>query len=110
MLKGGPAPKTGDLEIGPFQLKRKDGIAHFTVTPATGGSAPYFYQFQKSVDNGQTWIALGQPIESMQTTLEPVEVSDSNPTRDALYRLQVTDSADPEASAHTATVSDSAPQ
>jgi hypothetical protein len=110
MLKGGPAPKTGDLEIGPFQLKRENGIAHFTVTPATGGSAPYFYQFQKSVDNGRTWIALGQPIESMQTTLQPVEVSDSNPTRDALYRLQVTDSADPEASAHTATVSDSAPR
>ncbi len=110
MLNGGPAPKTGDLEIGLLQLKRKDGIVHLTVTPATGGSAPYFYQFQESFDDGQTWTALGQPIESMQTTLQPVEVSDSSPTRGALYRLQVTDGADPEASAHTATVSDSTPQ
>jgi hypothetical protein len=110
MLNGGPAPKTGDLEIGRLQPEKKDGIAHLTVTPATGGSAPYFYQFQKSVDNGQTWVTLGQPIESMQTTVQPIEVSDSNPTRGALYRLQVTDGADPEASAHTATVSDSTPQ
>jgi hypothetical protein len=110
MLNGGPAPKTGDLEIGPLQLKRKGAIVHLTATPATGGSAPYLYQFQKSLDNGHTWITLGQPIESMQTTLQPLQVSDSNPARGALYRLQVTDGANAEASAQTLAVSDSKQQ
>jgi hypothetical protein len=109
MLKGGPAPKTGDLEIGKLQLQMKNGIVQLTGSPATGGSAPYLYQFLKSLDNGRTWITLEQPIGSMRTTLQPVEVFDLNATRGALYRLQVTDGGDPKASALTATVSDSTP-
>ena len=106
MLKGGPAPKTGDLEIGRLKLQMKNGSVQLNGAPARGGSAPYLYQFQRSVDKGKTWTSLGQPIGSMQTTLRPIAVSDTNPIPGALYRLQVTDGADPEASTHTATVSD----
>ena len=106
MLKGGPAPKTGKLEIGPLRLKLKDGVVLLTSAAATGGSAPYFYQLQKSVDNGRSWLPLGQPIESMQTTIQPIKASDSNPAPGTLYRMKVTDGAEPESAAQTAAVSD----
>jgi hypothetical protein len=110
MLKGGPAPKTGDLEIGKIELQTKGQIVQLTSAPAKGGSAPYFYQFQKSFDDGKTWVALGQPIESMQTTIKPIEVSDSSSRPGTLYRLKVTDGAEPEASARSAAVANSASQ
>jgi lysophospholipase L1-like esterase len=104
MLKGGPAPKTGDLEIGALQLRMKDGIVQLVGAPATGGSAPYLYEFQKSLDNGQTWIPVGRPIHSMETVLRPIEISESDPHLATVYRLKVSDGAEPAASAQTATV------
>jgi hypothetical protein len=104
MLSGGPAPKTGDLEIGALQLRMKDGTVQLIGRSATGGSAPYFYQFQKSLDNGQTWVPVGQPIDSMQTVLRPIEISESNPDLATFYRLKVTDGAEPEASAQTSAI------
>jgi hypothetical protein len=104
MLKGGPAPKTGELDIDKIELEMKNHDALLACLPATGGSAPYTYQFQKSIDNGVTWALVGQPILSMQTTLSPLVASDSKPPVGTLYRMLVTDSAEPQAKAHTAPV------
>jgi hypothetical protein len=104
MLAGGPPPLTGDLALGKLDLQMKNNTAQLTGPLATGGSAPYSYQFQKSTDAGKTWTSLGAPIRSMQTTLQPLAISDTNPAAGTAYRLTVTDSAEPPASVQTPSV------
>jgi len=101
ILAGGPPPPTGELAPGKLDLQFKANTAQLTAPLATGGSAPYAYQFEKSGDNGKTWSPLGAPIRSMQTTLQPLATSDANPARGTLYRLTVKDSAEPQATART---------
>jgi hypothetical protein len=104
MLAGGPPPLTGDLALGKLDPQMKNNTAQLTGPLATGGSAPYSYQFQKSTDAGKTWTSLGAPIRSMQTTLQPLAISDTNPAAGTAYRLTVTDSAEPPASVQTPSV------
>ena len=85
-------------------MEFKNNIARLIGELATGGSAPYSYQFQKSVDKGRTWLSIGSPIKSMQTTLQPLEISDANTDSGTLYRLNATDGAEPKASVCTAPV------
>ena len=101
MLKGGRVPQSGQLNLGKLKMQMGEHAVQLICPAATGGSAPYLYQFQKSLDNGLTWISLGQPIRSMQATVQPIEMTDSDPERGTLYRANVTDSAEPQASAHT---------
>jgi hypothetical protein len=101
VLKGGPVPESGELNMGRLQMKMKEHAVQLICPTATGGSAPYLYQFQKSLDNGLTWNSVGQPIGSMQATVQAIEMTDPGPARGTLYRANVTDSAEPEASAHT---------
>jgi hypothetical protein len=101
MLKAGRAPESGELTIGKLQMQMQEHAVHLICPAATGGSAPYLYQFQKSLDNGLTWISVGQPIGSMQATAQPIELTDPAPDRATLYRANVTDSAEPKASADT---------
>jgi hypothetical protein len=101
MLKGGPAPKTGELDIDKVALEMKGHDALLACLPCSGGSAPYTYQFQKSADNGVTWTAVGPAVLSMATTLGPLIASDAKPPSGTLYRMLVTDSAQPKGKAHT---------
>jgi hypothetical protein len=101
MLKGGPAPESGELNLEKLQAHITGQGVQLICPATTGGSAPYLYQFQKSLDNGLTWISVGQEIGSMQATVQPIEMTDTGPTRGTLYRANVTDSAEPKASAHT---------
>jgi hypothetical protein len=101
VLEGGPVPESGELNMGRLQMKMKEHAVQLICPTATGGSAPYLYQFQKSLDNGLTWNSVGQPIGSMQATVQAIEMTDPGPARGTLYRANVTDSAEPEASAHT---------
>ncbi|HET6220448.1 MAG TPA: SGNH/GDSL hydrolase family protein [Acidobacteriaceae bacterium] len=101
MLKGGRGPESGELNIGKLQMHIREHAVQLICPTVKGGSAPYLYQFQKSLDNGLTWISVGQPIGSMQATVQPIEMTDPGPARGTLYRANVTDSAEPEASAHT---------
>jgi lysophospholipase L1-like esterase len=99
MLQGGPAPSTGELKVGKLQSQISDQALLLICPPATGGSAPFRYQFQKSLDNGSTWTPVGQAIESMQSSMRPIEIAVPRPARSALYRMNLTDGA--AASAHT---------
>jgi hypothetical protein len=104
MLKGGRAPRSGELNIGKLQMQMQEHAVQLICPTATGGSAPYLYQFQKSVDDGLTWIAVGRPIGSMQTTVRSIEMTVPAPGRGTLYRANVSDSAEPKASADTSPV------
>ena len=101
MLKGGRVPESGELNVGKLQMLRMEHAVRLICPTATGGSASYRYQFQKSLDNGLTWISIGPPIGSMQATIQPIEMTDPSPTQGTLYRANVTDSAEPKASANT---------
>jgi hypothetical protein len=101
MLKGGRVPDSGELNVGKLQMQMREHAVQLICPAATGGSAPYRYQFQKSLDNGLTWISVGKPIGSMQATVQPIEVTDPGSERGTLYRANVTDSAEPKASADT---------
>jgi hypothetical protein len=101
MLKGGRVPESSKLSVGNLQMQKREHGVQFVCPAATGGSAPYLYQFQKSLDNGRTWILIGQPIGSMQSTVQPIEMTDTAPDRKTLYRATVSDIAEPRASAAT---------
>jgi hypothetical protein len=101
MLKGGREPESGEFNVGKLQMQMRERAVQLICPAATGGSAPYHYQFQKSLDNGRTWISVGQLIGSMEATAKPIEMTDPGPARGTLYRANVTDSAEPKASADT---------
>ena len=99
MLAGGPAPKTGELTAGPL-IVMQDGLhADAQGSRATGGSAPYLYQFQTSMDQGKTWTNVGAPIENMQSTIGGIPMTDYNSIKKQPCRLVVTDGATPPARA-----------
>jgi hypothetical protein len=107
MLAGEPAPKTGGLKTGElFVIDVERQLAILSVL-ATGGSAPYTYQFETSSDGGQTWIKNGDPILSMQVVpphaLQPPWVGDKGKPA-PLFRLKVTDSAEPPTTAVSKTL------
>jgi len=99
LLKGGPAPLTSSLSAGNVQYSVQGAVATVTSTRATGGSAPYTYQFEKSADGGKTRAKFGNVIDNQASTIKPLQVIDSAYADRVSYRLTVTDSAEPAATA-----------
>jgi hypothetical protein len=95
MLAGGAGPKTGGLKAAPMVVTRNGLNLSTSIFPATGGSAPYLYQFEKSTDGGKTWANQGPAITSLAGILHPISISDSLAAGPASYRYTVTDSAEP---------------
>jgi hypothetical protein len=101
LLHGGPAPATGNLRAGGVRLKREGTTVMITAARATGGSAPYTYQFERSTDGGATWAKLGATIDNQASTIKPIAVTDIAPESGATYRVTVSDTAEPSAVAHS---------
>lgn len=97
MLAGGAAPKTGELKAGPMIVTRNGLNVSLDVFPANGGSAPYLYQFEKSVDGGKTWTNQGPVITSLDGIVHSITLSDNLAAGPASYRYTVTDTAEPPA-------------
>jgi hypothetical protein len=101
LLHGGPAPATGNLRAGNVRVKREGATVTITAARATGGSAPYTYQFEKSPDGGATWTKLGATIDNQASTIKPIAVTDPTPASGARYRVTVSDTAEPAAVVHS---------
>jgi hypothetical protein len=102
MLAGLPAPRTGLLSEGLGLLVIRDGqVRSLACAPATGGSAPYTYQYEVSADGGKTWRPDGPPVLSMNAAVDSGALGQAGVRRAAWYRMRVTDSAEPPAMAYT---------
>ena len=94
-LHDGTVPATGKLTAGKVSIKTADGKSLLTSDRATGGSAPYTYQFQKSTDGGKTWTNLGPSIDNQKSILYPIHAEDTATANTVSYRIAVTDMAEP---------------
>jgi hypothetical protein len=99
-LRDGTVPATGKLTAGSLRVRTASGKTILTSARATGGSAPYTYQFQKSTDGGKTWTDLGQPIDNQASAIHPIQTEDDAISNDNSYRIAVTDVAQPSAVAY----------
>lgn len=104
LLKSGIAPMTGILQPGGIRAASAGVGVTITASRVTGGSAPYTYQFEKSTDGGATWIKLGASIDNQAATIRPIAATDAGPAPGTIYRVTVSDSAEPRAIAHSLAV------
>jgi hypothetical protein len=103
-LRTGAVPATGKLTASKVHIITVNGKTVIASARATGGSAPYTYQFQKSTDGGKTWIDLGPAIDNQVAVLHPIQAEDPGATGANSYRIAVTDIAEPPATAYHATL------
>jgi hypothetical protein len=94
-LNHGIVPATGALNAGDCSISSGEP-SMIRAKRATGGSAPYTYQFQSSKDGDKDWSNLAKPIDNQASTIHPIEVEVSY-AAEKYYRVIVTDSAEPPA-------------
>jgi hypothetical protein len=99
-LHDGTVPATDNLTAGKLSVTTTGGKTILASGRATGGSAPYTYQFQKSTDGGKTWTVLGQPIDNQAAAMHAIQVEDTAANATSSYRIAVTDIAEPSAVAY----------
>ncbi len=100
MLAGGAPPKSGKLNLGHGFALAEGGTLFFGAGPTTGGSAIYTYVAEKSTDMGKTWRKIGTSLSGMKDQIANCNFSDPiAPGTKAIYRITVTDMAEPPATA-----------